>query len=316
MEAVIISKKYFLLIFGALFFSVSARAEFDMECFLKGNCHSARSSASNPSVGSQVKINPSAVPTEAGFGIEGILFKDQVDVALVRGLGRVGAAISPANSEETFFGPPGFEDPQDYLERNIEATKFPSQKYTLATAFSLAQKDGSDLNSYSFKLGLMGKYNKYTKNVSPGGGLSGVLGPVTFGVSYYKDEEQMEVDLDETLRPPPLEYNVQTYNIGLFLHSVILDYSYLRLTLDQDISEVNLYTGSLLVSRFIFTVSKRIERSGRPSYNRDTKSLEFKETKDRYFGGAQYSINKHFLVGVLYNYYLLDELAVMGTVFF
>jgi hypothetical protein len=316
MKKSVIFKKSFLLLSGTLFFSVPAFAEFDMECFLKGNCHSARSSASNPSVGSQVKINPSAVPTEAGFGIEGILFKDQVDVALVRGLGRVGAAISPSNSEETFFGPPGFETNQDYLERNIESTKFPNQKYTLATAVSLAQKDGSDLNSYSLKLGLMGKYNKYTQNISPGGGLSGFLGPFTFGVSYYKDEEQMSLDLEEEFRPPALEYNVQTYSLGLFLHSVILDYSYLRLTLDQDVSEVNLYTGSLLVSRFIVTVSKRIERSGRPSYNRLTKSLEYVETKDRYFGGVQYSINKHFLFGVLYNYYLLDELAVMGTVFF
>src|SRR5437868_8058952 len=155
-----------VLLAGSLFFSAPAWADFDMECFLRGDCHRARAT-SNPSAGSQIKINPSAVPTEAGFGIEGILFKDQVDLALVRGLGRVGAAISPANSEETFFGPPGFETPQDYLQRNIQGTKYPSQRYTLAAAASLASREGSDLNSYSLKLGLMGKYNKYTTNVSP-----------------------------------------------------------------------------------------------------------------------------------------------------
>jgi hypothetical protein len=306
-----------ILLLSAVFASVPALAEdFDMECFLKGNCHGSHSSSSNPSAGSQVKINPSAVPTEAGFGIESILYKDQVDLALVRGLGRVGAAISPANSEETFFGPPGFEAPGDYLERNVEATKFPNQKYTLAAAAMLASKDGSDLNSYSLKLGFMGKYNKYTTNISPGGGLSGTLGPFTFGVSYYKDEEQMAADLDKDQRPAPLEYNVQTYSIGIFLHSVILDYSYLRLALDEEISEVNLYTASLLVKNFILTASKRIEKSARPSYNRDTMNLETKEIKEHYFGGVQYSINKHVLVGVLYNYYLLDEFSVMGTVFF
>lgn len=308
------------------FFSGPAFAEFDMECFLKGDCNRGggrRSGGGSPSSGGRVRINPSAVPTEAGFGIEGIFFKDSVDVALVRGLGRVGAAISPSNSEDTFFGPPAIEVPEDFLERNVELKKYPSQKYTLATAVSLFDNKGSGLRANSLKLGLMGKYNKYTKNISPGGGLSATLGFLTFGGSYYKDETQYQPDLEESLRPPAYLYNVRTYNVGIFLNSLILDYSYLEMH-EQNPQEgqpeimarVNLYTASLMWKGFILTGSKRVEKSYRARYVKATQSLEYREIQESYFGGIQYAANKHILVGVLYNYYMLDEVSLMATIFF
>ena len=309
----------FLLFASLTLVTATAMAEeFDMECFLNGDCRSGRSRKSgNPSTGGQVRINPSAVPTESGFGIEGILFKDQVDLALVQGLGRVGAAISPSNSEETFFGPPGFEDVQDYYFRNLEANKYPSQKYTLAAAASLIEKKGSSMQSYSLKLGALGKYNRYTKNVSPGAGISGLLGPVTFGGSYYKDETQLDTDLQEAERRSPIQYDVQTYTIGAYLTSVILDYSHLKIMRDQvEVSEVNLYTISLLLKNFIFTGSKRTEKSARGQYNPITQVLDSKEIKDSYFVGVQYLANRHLLAGVLYNYYLLNELSLTATLFF
>lgn len=98
----------------------------------------------NPSYGNQIRLNPSAVPTEEGFGLEGILYRGEVDISLAKGTGRVGAAISPSNSEETFFGPPGIELDDDMYQRKYAADKFASNKVTLATAVNLIKKEGAD----------------------------------------------------------------------------------------------------------------------------------------------------------------------------
>ena len=305
---------------AVLFFSLSARAEFDLKCYLKGECSGnwRSSSSNNPSTGSQVRINPSVVPTDEGFGLEGQFYKSEVDVALVRGTGRIGAAISPSNSEETFFGPPGFELTQDYLERKQDAKKLPSQKFTLSTAINLFNHQGSGLDSYSLKLGFMAKYNKLTAGLSPGAGLSTIWGALSVGGSVYNDETQLENNLFYPTRVMKLKYQVQTYNVGLFLSSLVLDYSQLTLTSD-DLAEpykVTLMTASLMVADFIITAARRTEVSDRPLYSYDTKLLETKKIKDDYFGGIQYRINKNIMVGVFYNYYLLRETSVSTTLFF
>lgn len=306
-----------LLLLGAVFTSLPAHAEFDFECYIKNDCRrSWGGSSSNPSAGGQVRINPAAVPTEKGFGIEGIYFKEEIDLALARGQGRVGAAISPSNSEETFFGPPGFEDADDYLERHIEAKKYPSQKVTLAAAAKLVDKKGGGLKQFNLSIGAMGKYNKLTTNVSPGAGLSGNLGPLSFGGSYYLDETQLNGELPENLRPDPILYNVQTYNVGFFLSSLILDYSHMKLQQEELVSEVTVVTASLLLNGFIFTAAKRSEKSQRPKYDPITKELEYVLVKEDIFGGLQYSFTRNFMLGILYNYYLLHEASLSATVFF
>ncbi len=308
----------FLAVFLAVSCLPSAAAAFgELKCYIVEECGSsfAGGYSGNPSAGSQVKINPSAVPTEKGFGIEALVFKDTPDFALVKGLGRVGAAISPSNSEETFFGPPGFETDSNLLKRKENQEKYPNQKITLATAFSLFEKNGSGLGRYSLKLGVMGKYNKLTNHVSPGGGLSGVLGPFYFGYSIYDDETKLDQNYGGSDSSPPIKYQVHTYNVGLFLSSLILDYSNLRVQEPYE-SSVSLFTASLMVRRFIITASKRIEDSPRPYYNFDTQQLEYKQIKDDYFGGIQYSASNNIMLGVLYNYYLLHELSGSFTLFF
>lgn len=291
-----------------------ASALTDLECYRQPGCRS-RSYSTNPSTGSQVRINPSAVPTERGLGLEGIFYKNGADFSIVRGLGRVGAALSPSNSEETFFGPPGFEVPEDYLKRKIEKDKYPSQKITLATAFDVAKRKGSGIQSYALKMGLMGRYNQMTKNVSPGIGLSGIFGPFTFGGSIYNDEYQFDYRSYGSTLQPVTTYQVQTYNIGIFLHSLIVDYSHLQLK-STDISTVNLLTVSLTVKKLILTASKRTEESARPSYDYANKILSSEQIKDEIFGGIQFNLNRHVMVGVLYNYYLLRELSATATLFF
>lgn len=303
-----------------LLFCLSSVRAAELECYTFAGCGKGggRANSGNPSNGSQLRLNPSAVPTEKGFGIEGILFRTNVDVSLVRGLGRVGAAISPANSEETFFGPPGLEIPEELLERKQKEEKYTSQKITLAGAFDLIKRKNSGIKSYGLKWGLMGKYNQKTKNVSPGGGLQGLLGPFNFGASVYNDETQFDLSPYGLSMEHVEKYQVQTSNIGLSLSSLLIDYSQLRLeTLENhDISNVRLLTASLFWKKLLFTVSKRTEDSERPAYNFETKSLEEKRIKEEYFGGIQVYATKHFVFGALYNYYLFREYSATLTFFF
>ncbi|WP_374029560.1 hypothetical protein [Bdellovibrio bacteriovorus] len=310
--------KFFIFIsavvVGANFLSVNAAAVTD--CYLINECsHFRRDPSASPSPGTQVKINPSAVPTDKGFGLEAIYHSVEPDLSLVRGNGRMGASLSPSNSEETFFGAPGFELSEDLLERKKEQKKYPNQKFTLATAFELAEKNGTGFRRYNLKLGAMAKYNKLTGTVNPGGGISGVLGPIAAGFSAYKDETQLTYTGDlKTIT----KYNVQTYNVGLYLTSLILNYSHLRLE-DEDktyLATVRLYTASLTMGKFILTAAKRTEQSPAPAYNYETETLEIQEIKEEYFGGVQYSLSKNFMMGALYNYYLLREASVTATLFF
>jgi len=266
--------------------------------------------------GGKIKINPAAVPTEDAFGLESITFKTQTDLGFVRGNGRIGAAISPTNSEESFFGPPGFYDPSEFLQHKLDKEKYPSQKTTLATAFNVAQKNGSTFSSYTLRFGVMGRYNRFTHAITPGMGLSGSAGPLSFGVSAYDDQTQMDPDdADNDGLKPLYIYQVRTYSLGLNLNSLVLDYSHLMLN-TQEIATVGLYTASLYVKKIIFTVSKRVENSSKQAFNFETQTLETKQIKEDMFGGIQYSVTNNFMLGALYNYYLLHEYSASATLFF
>jgi len=104
----------------------------------------------------------------------------------------------------------------------------------------------------------------------------------------------------------------------VYLSSVILNYSHLHLENNEKnyLATVHLYTASLSLGKFIFTASQRVEDSPAPDYNYELKDLENKKIKYEHFGGIQYSLSKNFLLGVLYNYYLLREISVSGTLFF
>jgi len=301
----------------SLAFSSQLHAFSDVVCRLyETGCASGSSAPSaNPSTSNRVRVNPSAVPLEKSLGIEAIVYKSEGDFGLVRGLGRVGAAISPSNSEETFFGPPGFETPEDLLLRKKKTEKYPSHKVTLAGAFKLLGNNRSGLQKFTLNMGLMGKFNSQTNVASPGGGLTGVLGPLTFGYSVYQDETQLDFARYGIYPNPKIQYNVSAYTFGIFLNSIILDYSSLRI-MTADPATVNITTFSVLLKKFIFTFSKRLEDSDRPNYNFRTDQLITERTKEEYFGGIQYKANRRIMAGVLYNYYLMREISGSFTLFF
>lgn len=315
--------RYWIVFFLLSSFSVSLAFAKDISCYIYNNCGpgSRAGVVSNPSTGNQIRINPSAVPTQKGYGLEGIYFNSDVDFSIVRGIGRIGAALSPSNSDETFFGTPGFEINENLLDRKTEGKKYPNQKINLATAFVLAEKSRSTFNSYALKFGVMGKYNKISKHVNGGAGLSGLLGPITFGVSEYRDESVLDYSLLGSEQEDVIKYKVRTYSVGLSLESLLIDVSKLQYedpqnSVDDLTSSVRIITVSYNYKKFIFTTSNRLEDSSRLAYNYETEMLETRQKKNSNFHAIQYIANKYITLGVLYNYYLLRDVALTATVFY
>ncbi len=313
-------KIFISLIFTSIYFEY-ASAYTEVDCYKYQGCIGVAGSGTptngNPSYGNQIRLNPSAVPTEEGFGLEGILYRGEVDISLAKGTGRVGAAISPSNSEETFFGPPGIELDEDMYQRKYAADKFASNKVTLATAVNLIKKGGGGLRSGSLNLGIMGKYNKLTKSTLPGAGLTATFGPFNFSTASYKDETLLVYPDFYFLPNQTVKYNVKTYSWGLSLSSLLLDQSTLQLFFDDTDEKwtVHLTTISLMVKKMIITASKRREESTRAAYNFKTSQLDYLEVKEDVFGGLQIHATKNLMLGVLYNYYMLHETSITATIF-
>jgi hypothetical protein len=313
-----VKSRLLVLAFLTAVFSLRAGAELcDNSKHFCGYMHGAAPSSGAPTHGSKLRINPSAVPTEKTLGLEGIYYSGSIDFALVKGLGRVGAAISPSNSDETFFGPPAIETSEDLFERKDDRRKYPQQKITLATAFNLFSNRSSGLKRFELNLGAMGKYNRRTHDVLPGGGVSGIAGPLTFGYSIYRDQTQLnDAPADQEESRTIVNSNVQTYSVGVYLNSVALDYSFLRTqTTDDDVSTVSVTTGTLMIQRTLTTLAVRQEKSDRLAYNYSTRTLEVKEKKNEIFGGFQFAITKHLMIGGFYNYYLLHEVSAGAILF-
>jgi len=268
-----------------------------------------------PTRGGKIKVNPSAVPVDKGTGIEAIFF-DGVDFSIVKGFGRVGAGISMSNSEDTFFGAPSIELPHDYLARQNKNRKYDSKKYTLATAFKVYRNKKSGMKQFDTNLGVMGKYNTLTKSVLGGAGVSGKAGFFTYGYSLYRDETQLDYSdyFGYEGVKPTTGFFVETASIGVFLHSLAIDYSLLRMV-TNDTWTTKTLTTSLMLKRTILTFATRNETSTRPYYNEARKSLSERESKSDIFLGAQFNIGKHWLAGVFYNYYNLDEFSLGATFF-
>lgn len=284
-----------------------------------GSSSSATSSASR---GGKIRMNPAVLPVAKGFGAEFLYFDQSVDFALVKGLGRIGAAISPSNSEETFFGPPGFEFNADLLARKQGHHKFPSQKYTFATAFGLFNSGGgSSAKKFSLNLGVMAKLNRLDGTFTGGGGLSGIAGPFTFGYSRYSDHTVLESPavFPSTLpNRTAFNYTVETFSLGAYIDFLAVDYSLLKVLADASTSDstVTLLTATVLFKRALLTVAQRAEQIPRSTYNYDKNILEIVDRKIDYFGGFQYAVAEPLLLGLFYNYYLVRDLSVGATIFF
>lgn len=270
-----------------------------------------------PSKSSGIRINPSAVPTEDAFGIEALVYEG-AEFAIVKGTGRIGAAISASNGEESFFGPPGFDEyPADYLQRKIDKDKYKSKKVNLATAFTIVSNKRKGLRRFDLNLGVAAKYHTKVKEIAPGGGISGIAGPITFGYARGTDIFAFPIVTATGDDYYKFKYQTETLSAGIYLNTFAFDYSKLTLTADENDEQIfiNLLTTSLMLKRWILTAAQRKEDSTRPAYDSATQSLITQQIKTDYFGGIQYAVAQRLMIGAYYNYYLLDEVSFGITLF-
>ncbi len=280
-----------------------------------GSSNHSTTAPAFPTTSSVLSINPAGVPTEDQWGIGAIVYKGAPDFLLVKGTGRLGAAISLTSGEDTFYGPPSFETYADYLARERDRAKYNSRKLAGGGSGTLYDNGHDDLTHFRLSLGILARYNLQTSSILPGAGVNAIFGPFNLGFATSLDETL--VTNASTIGSSIIRDQQTTYSLGIFLTSVALDYSILNINvLDSEPIAVQLYTASLLTHRWIVTASYRIETSDRLYYQHSSNSLISKQVKTNYFGGVQYAPFKYLQVGVFFNYYLLNDISVGATVFF
>lgn len=274
--------------------------------------------SAGPTKSDAIRVNPAAVPVEKITGIETIYYDSSFDFALVKGLGRVGAAISPSNNEETFFGAPAVETDQQFAERMRERGKYETKKYTLAAAVNLFSTRGRGLLRTSANLGVMARYYTATSHITPGAGLQFSTGPFLFGGAVYQDERQLLPDdpaQDPSGRPSD-QSMVSTYSATLNLESFMLDYS---VTETRTVQPAKVSVATLTGfwgKRTILTLARRALTSERPAYRFSSESLDYTRQNVEWFGGGQYRLAPFLVLGLYYNYYLVREASVSAIIFF
>jgi hypothetical protein len=269
--------------------------------------------SAGPTKGDGIRVNPAVVPVESVTGIEAIYYRGAFDFALVKGLGRIGAALSPSNSDETFFGPPADEDPTEFYERLVALDKYEAHKYTLAGAVNLISKEGEGFRHINVNVGVLGRYITATKDILPGAGLQVIAGPLYVGGAISNDETQVTYVTGAT----PLNLNNQVTSIsgGLSLDSVLLDYSTLTVSGDST-AKATVITVTGFIDRFILTLARREVVSQKPAFDFANALLVNEDDKVDVFAGVQFRAAQFLVLGAFYNYYLLHEISFGATVFF
>ncbi|MFA7613535.1 MAG: hypothetical protein WCY48_04805 [Candidatus Caldatribacteriota bacterium] len=79
-------------------------------------------------------------------------------------------------------------------------------------------------------------------------------------------------------------------------------------------TRVNLLSASYIMGDFMFNLAMRNEKSPAPKYIDG--ELKFQESKNDFYAGVQASLGHYLIVGVHYNYFLLDEVSLSATLFF
>ena len=282
------------------------------------------SSASLPSAASASNLNPANVSFDRGFGIEASYQShNAVNFNVATGTGKLGGALISQSLENGFFGNRVIELDDALLDRYQERKQYKSQKLSLALGGKLFRQKYASLD-----VGLLLKRHSILKKINTGVGISGRLGPIHLGASMYKDDVYLELENHfdpQTGIPYQLifgadtyddTFKVQTYSAGTKIKNLALDAGVIRSKYDKTDIEtvVNLYSAAFFYGKFLFNYAFRNEIT--PSYKIINGELADQRSQNEIFGGVQYSVGKHLIVGLNYNFYLLREISLNAIVFF
>lgn len=299
-----------VLITLGLLVPTSALAESLCDALNMKDCRSVdkltrRSSAKSlPSAGSATQFNPANVSHDRGLGLEAIhQTGNSVALNLVTGTGRTGAAVVSGKLENSFFGNRQIEEEADYLERRLTREQYRSKTLSAAAGVALIKN-----KKVSWDLGLSGRYHEDVKVLRPGVGTSLRVGIVSLGAATYRDDLVL-TDYREA-------FEVHSFFGGVKLKNLFLDAGVIqsRYWLFEDDVFVRVYSGAYIWKKFLFNLALRHETSPIRKY-RDGELVAVSNQRSTY-AGVQYSVTRWGVVGVHYNYFLLDDTSLSLAVFF
>lgn len=285
---------------------------------------SRRSSMSSlPGPATSAASNPATVSFDRGLGIEAIAQSgNKTLLGLASGTGRIGAALISSSLENTFFSNRVPELEGDYRYRLKEDKHYDTQKLSLALGARLWNSENFTLDS-----GIILKRHSEVKDINLGAGLSGRFHFLSFGISAYRDD----LFLDYTRINPQtgVPYSVATGKesyqekftvmnsfVGLKWKNLNVDYGLIEseYKFEGEKTRISILAFSYVFGNNLLNVAFRDETSPRKILEDDV--LREKKNKSDFFWSYQRSIGKHLILGLNYNYFLLEEVSVIGTLFF
>lgn len=266
------------------------------------------SMVSLPSPSTAANLNPANVSLDRGVGLEIMHQSGNPSVFnLASGTGQFGAALVNSSLENAFFGNRIPERSDSYAQRLDEKKQYRSRKHTVAIGARLLNR-----KNFSFDMGLIAKRHTELKRINPGLGLSSRIGPFTLGASFYQDDYLVKnYGGDDSIDT----FNVATYSIGTKVGDLGLDFGLIKtkFNLADDHSMVRIFSASYAIDSVLFNLAYRHQNSVTPVS--DITYLKFPQASDDFFGGVQLSLGRHFIIGVNYNYFLLNEFSLITTLF-
>lgn len=312
-----------LLLF--LNFITPAHADSEEICKYFKYCGSngGQSSGSLPSAAASSTLNPGSIAKVKGLGLELVYQPNNpVGYSIVTGNGKFGGALVSSQGENTFFGNRSIEIDELYLQRRIDKVRYKNKK--IHAAFGAAIVDKRD---FGVDIGISLKRNPDIKKINPGFGISGKVYLLNFGVYAYKDDVKM--DLGNYLNPYTLipytqqfstsvyqeTFNVVTYTLGTKVNNLALDMGIIRTNYNfyERDTLIKIYSASYMYKKFLFNLGYRQEESD--NLKEDDERLVFSRKKHDFYGGIQFFLNRHFVLGAGYNNYLLNEVSGNLTLF-
>jgi hypothetical protein len=210
-----------------------------------------------------------------------------------------------------------------YFQRRITKKQYENKKINLAIGLSLINKENIQLD-----IGISAKRNPDIKKINLGTGISAKFFFLNFGAYLYKDDQKVDISNQTnpfTATPYSTIYNsntyqenfsVMTFTAGTKIGNLSLDTGIIRTKYKfyPDPTVITLYSASYAWKKFLFNAAQRKESSSNGAFANNAIIL-VKEKKEIYYG-VQFLLNKHMLLGVAYNNFLLHELSGTLTLFF
>ncbi|MFZ4714228.1 MAG: hypothetical protein ACOYL6_10965 [Bacteriovoracaceae bacterium] len=283
------------------------------------------SSQSLPSPATATNLNPANVSFDRGLGVEAVYQQNNpVGFSLASGTGKMGGALISSTLENSFFGNRVVEIDDVLYQREIHNYRYRTEKLNLA--FGRKIIDGK---IFGIDLGISIKRNPDIKEVNFGTGFSGRFGPFTFGASVYHDD--VYIKLENYANPQNNQlyrtfynadtyqerFKVESYTAGVKVKNFNFDTGMIKTKYKfyDDNTRVFLYSAAANYRNFLFNAALRKEFSPRQAYSNEGVMVTKRKKTDNYYG-IQYSVNKNIILGLNYNFYLLQEFSFTTSIFF